>query len=292
MAKFQKYLEKFDKTEIINLINEGLNISEISTIVDIPYRRLGDMLAYFKIKNPNARHQKHVKHDFFDNIDSEEKSYFLGFILADGCVILEPKKKNGKIYSYAKRLCFCNSINDEEILKKMRDAVSPESTLKVTHNAKGATNRKPQINLRISSCQIINSLIEKNIKPNKTQDINFEFDFSIIPEELTHHFIRGFFDGDGHYSNSSKSLRFISTSLFFMNQISDIFKSKIPGIKTSIRTSQNKNMITYTLILNGGYGKHIEMFNYLYKDATIFLSRKYNKFIPVNTEVNNQIAKG
>ena len=51
-------------------------------------------------------------------------------------------------------------------------------------------------------------------------------------------------------------------------------------------------MITYTLTLNGGHKQYVKIFNYLYNDATLFLSRKYNKFIPVNAEVNNQIAKG
>ena len=41
-----------------------------------------------------------INENFFDNIDSEEKAYLLGFFIADGCIQKEAKKKNGEIYSY------------------------------------------------------------------------------------------------------------------------------------------------------------------------------------------------
>lgn len=45
-----------------------------------------------------------------------------------------------------------------------------------------------------------NTLINKyKIIPNKTEDINFEFDFSLIPEKFYGAFLRGFIDGDGSF---------------------------------------------------------------------------------------------
>ena len=58
-----------------------------------------------------------INEEFFDNIDSEEKAYLLGFFIADGCMQKEEKKRNGEIYSYSYRFTLNNSIDDLEIIE-------------------------------------------------------------------------------------------------------------------------------------------------------------------------------
>ena len=70
---------------------------------------------------------------------------------------------------------------------------------------------------------MIKVLQEKyKIVPRKTYDIDFNFPFETIPEELHRHFIRGFMDGDGSINFSE--LRFAFTSEKFMNQIMGKFE--------------------------------------------------------------------
>lgn len=285
-----KYDSKFDKEEILSLIKKGYNLKKISKIVDIPERRLGELVKQHNM-NANRWYRNNTDHSFFDNIDNEYKAYILGFILADGCVLIEPKKRNNIVYSYNKRITFCNSVDDYEIIEQIRNIISPKAFIKFSHNEKGVKSRKIQCQLKISSVGLVNKLIELNIKPNKTKDINFVFDFNKIQYNLQRHFIRGFFDGDGCISkhNCYYTFSFVSTSYFFMLQLQDIFNSLFPNINSNICTYKNKNMITYNLVFYLGVKeeKIKSIFDYFYKDSNIFLLRKYKKFIHDNTVLIN-----
>lgn len=285
-------MNKIDSIKLQMLIDQGLNGINIAKELQIPVKNLYYYVKKNKIKIQASRYLKKINHNFFEKIDTEHKAYFLGFILADGCIQIEPKKKNNVVYSYSKRLCFCNSIDDFEILNRFRKEVCPEAILKRTSNIKGAINRKDQIILRINSQKLVDDLAVLGIKPRKTYDTNFIFDFNLIPKDLHRHFIRGFFDGDGWFTYRGKSFGLIFTSLSFLKQIEKIFNSHLFKINTKVYSTQNKNMISYQLILNCGYGKYKDLFEFLYKDATIFLHRKYNKFIQVDTEITSKITKG
>ena len=281
--KFSKHIHKFNTNEIIELISKGLNNRQISEEIEIPQRILSEMLKHFNIENKNKRYIKNINHDYFNNIDNENKAYILGFLLADGCVLVEPKKKNGKIYSYSKRISFCNSISDYEIIEKIRNEISPQSNIKIFQNNKGTVNRKPQCVLRIGSSEIVDKLIDIDIKPRKTEDLNFKFDFSIIPEHLIRHFIRGFFDGDGCFSKikQSLSITIISTSLNFLNQIAKYFTNLSEGINEVIREINGKTTNYYTLNFNfertDKPEKVLKIYNYLYDDSELYLIRKKDK---------------
>ena len=93
--KFKKYIDKFDPEQIKQLSAEGKNIKEIAEIIDIPGRRLGEMLKEFNIDISKGFTYK-VNDNFFDKIDSEEKAYLLGFFIADGCIQKEAKNEMEK----------------------------------------------------------------------------------------------------------------------------------------------------------------------------------------------------
>lgn len=48
---------------------------------------------------------------YFENIDTEEKAYWLGFISADGCI--------SKPSEFSSRLCLSQSITDKNIWKNL-----------------------------------------------------------------------------------------------------------------------------------------------------------------------------
>lgn len=285
--KFSKHISKFNEEQIKQLINNGYNISQISEIIDIPNRRLGEMLNYFKINIISSRYIKNTNHNYFSKIDSEDKAYILGFLLADGCVSIEPKKRNNEIYSYSKRITFCNSIDDIETISFIKDKICPTAKLKFTQNNKGAKNRKKQVQLRINSSKIVDDLIKMNIKPRKTYDFDFMFDFNNIPKHLIRHFIRGFFDGDGWININQKYYQcvgFVGTSFNFINQLKTLF-DEIFNYSSRIDSLKNKNITTYSLNLYLGKDSS-EFYNYLYKDSTIYLNRKKIKFLD-NTVLTN-----
>src|SRR5574343_295464 len=100
--KFTKWINKFNVNEILNLIERGNNIKEISNIIEIPKRRLSEMFKEYNISKKSMRQIIAKNQDFFETIDSEIKAYLLGYIVADGCISIEDKKRNGIIYSYSK----------------------------------------------------------------------------------------------------------------------------------------------------------------------------------------------
>lgn len=228
-----------------------------------------------------------VREDYFDIIDTENKAYLLGFFIADGCLSVEHDKRKDRKPCY--RLGINNSIDDMEATIKLNNEICP---LNVIHILSKQNNdmvvRKNQGKLRWSSKYMFDKLGEKYfIKPRKTQDLEFEFPLETIPEHLIRHFIRGFFDGDGNitFHKYKKSMQFnfcfCATSLKFSEQICKIFESLDNNITRTLRPIKGKNMICYQIRFN--YNRRRtecmkKIYDWFYKDSTIFLTRKKTKF--------------
>jgi intein/homing endonuclease len=115
--------------------------------------------------------------------------------------------------------------------------------------------------------KMINDLINKGCFNNKT----FIIEFPKLNNELIRHFIRGYFDGDGTIcidTNNKNKFGFTSGSYVFLKRIQEILISigltelKISDYKTYYRISWTR-LNDLNLI-----------YNYLYKNSTIFLNRK------------------
>lgn len=221
--------------------------------------------------------KKFVKNEnYFNEITEELQAYLLGFFLADGS-IMQPK-------TGAKTKCFgmCLKEEDSYVLELFRDNISPSS--KISNYTKKSTN-KVQCTLKFTAPIFANKLDELyKISCNKTYNETYEFPFELIPEGLIHHFIRGYFDGDGTISLRKKGLvpqfGFVFTSKNLLNQ----FIKYIPFENYRIQEDISKTVKYYQLMYSCGHGKDIDMMSYLYKDANYFLIRKY-KIFQENTEL-------
>lgn len=208
-----------------------------------------------KLKNVGNRKYE-MKQDYFESIDTETKAYFLGYLYADGC-----NHANKNVISLELKNC------DAHILEKLsRDIYITTKPLMI---------RKATTRLTLNSKLICKQLVELGMIQAKTFTLKFP---TMIPENLIRHFIRGYIDGDGciYSSKYQSNLELISTESF-CKSISDIIQNKfkiIPNI--SIKKDNGINQI-YRL----RYFKRkciIEILEWLYKDATIYLDRKYQKF--------------
>lgn len=96
-----------------------------------------------------------------------------------------------------------------------------------------------------------------------------------VPKDLIPHFIRGYFDGDGCITSSKSNIKWsILGTSNFLSSIQDIMVEKLQLNKTKIYKAKN----IYSLEYKGR--KQIKTIKeWLYNDATIFLERKYNKFL-------------
>lgn len=205
-----------------------------------------------------------INHYFFDTW-SEEMAYILGFIAADGNI-------NKLKYKLGIKL----SIKDEQHLIKIRNILAPKQPLRYYINKKN----KKYVSLEISSKYMCSSLIKLGIVPKKSLILKFP----TVPEQFIKDFIRGDFDGDGCISKDSNSgywqMNFLGTYDLLTSISQHINKNTNSGHRLPRLLKSNIHIIKYAMY------DSIKLCNYMYKDATIYLDRKYEKFQQLLNERN------
>ena len=199
--------------------------------------------------------------NFFEKIDTEEKAYWLGFIAADGCV---RKDKSCLIIELAER--------DREHLVKFNHNF--DNYYKIVEQKREYNS----VLIRIYSRKCCEDLYKYGITPAKS--LTLEIDFTLIPDELKRHFIRGYFDGDGSlycshpkrksgYNYEEWGCNFVGTKqvLTFISQYFHI----------TSKPAQKKGYNYYTLDIGGTLSTY-EVVKTLYEDCNIYLNRKKELF--------------
>ena len=125
------------------------------------------------------------------------------------------------------------------------------------------------------SCAYLwNALIAKGIKQGNTlsEDISV---FEHIPDALIHHFVRGFFDGDGfvhHNKRGGLEFGFVG-SCSFMRHLRNLIV-----ISTGLAAPKLDDTLKLATLHWNGSGVSGRFKNWLYHNATIWLERKRNVF--------------
>lgn len=250
----------FEKQKTLKEISEQYNVS-VNTIK----RNL--ILNYpEKYKKASERNYKNlnIDHKFFEVIDTEEKAYLLGYLLADGNVY----------FSDSYKLRFCLAYQDINILYKFKEILHLNSKI-LTIKRKNRKNSQMECSLSWTSEGQFKDVAKYGIVPNKTL-VSF-LPIDKIDENVIHHFIRGFFDGDGCISvkGNKHALSFVGT-YELITQLRKYLCDKLDiyFVKLSYRTKKN----TVYQIMWSSKKDIRKLFEFLYKDATIYLDRKYLKF--------------
>lgn len=207
------------------------------------------------------KRKKTINQDFFDKIDSEEKAYWLGFIYADGNL---SKKEIKQKYL--------------QIELSQKDLKHLEKFANIFNSKVHCYEQKKSCKVTIFSKKIWKDIQKYNIFPNKTYINNLIL--INIPDNLKKHFIRGFFDGDGNFSNDQKIISFNSNNFKILQEINKYFNEIIGTSKVKIIQRKNINILSFA-------GKHQTnaIKEELYKNATIFLERKKAKNIHVEKKI-------
>jgi DNA-binding CsgD family transcriptional regulator len=258
--------------EIIKLYQSGKTQQELSTIYGCAQGSIFNLLTRNKIK---ARIGKKITYtdinsSFFKEINCEENAYFLGLLYADGSVQI---KNNA--YTTTLKL----KSDDQIIIEKFRNIMSPSSPVKITTNKGSPTTYSY---FRINQKEISDQLEDLGCVPNKSLILEFP---TKVPANLIKHFLRGYSDGDGTiYKNKFKNKKTINTiwkiisTKQFCQHTAQILKEKL-GVNCSQPLSSPKtNQITTTLWV-GGNNQVEKVLDWLYGDATIYLPRKYEKYL-------------
>ena len=231
------------------------------------------------IKNQHTLYSFDIDESFFEKIDTEEKAYILGFLAADGYI-------TSKNYT----ICFKLSEKDDEILYKFKKALKTEANVKYYFNKNN--NLHPEYKTVKSACLAIKNkkiwedLVRLGITPKKTEELFFPK--KEIPHSLVHHYIRGFFDGDGSVyemtiskskgeDGSRRTYKCIGISIIgkhdFLEDIGNIIGVRKVNGDLPVYKTKMMHQLQYS-----GFTRCKQVYDFLYKDATIYLERKKNKF--------------
>lgn len=203
----------------------------------------------------NCKHTCNIH--FFDNIDSEESAYILGFILADGHV----SKQSSLIISL--------NHKDVDILRKINESL--DSNYPITKKSSGK-----YVSLTISSKYLTDKLNDIGLSHNKTYSLDFNKVLSNVPSNLIMHFVRGMFDGDGSiaiykYSYFKKhSYHFGYTGRYDVcKYVSELF-----GLNTKMVDEGNG---IYTCV-SSNHKTILSALHSMYDGASIYMDRKKKVF--------------
>ncbi len=204
---------------------------------------------------PNDYRIREIDENYFEAIDTERKAYWLGMLMADGNV-------SDKGNKYVIRLCLKNE--DIYLPAIFLKDIKSTSQIKIDKHGRG--------NARVFSKKMFNDLAKFNMLPRKTGEEKMPDN---IPKSLMNHYIRGFYDGDGCISIRKRNNKVCKMSICCSNP--DFLISLMKEVKEAIEIgfSLSKNKIYEMNIYS--HENYIKFSNWLYKDATIAMIRKYER---------------
>jgi hypothetical protein len=208
---------------------------------------------------------RYVQDDsYFKKIDTERKAYYLGFLYADGCVYEDGKN--------SKRIILQLHPDDVYILEQLLVELNSNRPIHV--------NNRGYVSINIGSTIMANDLINLGCIPRKSLVLKFPSE-DIVPKHLLMHFIRGYMDGDGCISTYRRSTKNTINKLFVCEVKFIGTYDMLYGIKEFFNSSKNilinkHSPSSYQISFSGT--KYREIVDILYKESTICLERKRNKW--------------
>ena len=257
---------KLDEVSIIEKYKSGMTCEQISQEYNVCLKTICNTLEKNGIERNNIYHNLNLINNYWENIDSYDKAYFLGYLITDG-----------NVFGNSIRLQL--SSKDEYILKVFSEKTNNEN--KISPDKRGFSS----FNVKRKSW--VDDLSKYGVVPNKT----FTVSLPIIEDKLMPHLLRGIFDGDGWITFKGHAIGLCGNEKL-TTQVRDYLVSKL--IVFIVKVVKNNESL-WSITWSGN--KDIKTIGeYLYKDKNdCYLIRKYNnylKIIQANTEVSSEIAKG
>lgn len=261
------------KEQIIDMyVNKNMSALKIAKEIGIHYSVIYISLHEWEVEIRDCKEMNgfNANKNFFEVINTEEKAYWLGFMYADGYITQD-------------YVGIALSTEDIDHLYKFKTALNSN------HNIKTYEGSTTYARLIIKSEKMKNDLIINGCVYNKSLILKFP-DSRILPKELIKHFIRGYFDGDGSLVLSKGSNNFkICGTMEFLKEVINCFNTYIPEYrfneKLYKRKKDNKNnyYISY-----GGRLKTYTVMRWLYENSTIYLERKYKRYLKLKQSTSSR----
>jgi len=211
-----------------------------------------------------ANRKYHFDESYFSDLDTEDKQYIYGFILADGTISKPDQQPRLKIALAAKDTEHLNVISNK--LGTQIRSETAKDQFKKEH---------PSCVMTMYSKQIWLDLYYKFNCQNKTLHLSPECIENHIPDYAKHHCIRGLFDGDGGARATKAGKPF--AEIYFcgtesmMTYIRDLLHRSTGCSKVKVRKIKKANC--YVVSWAGAINV-CSIRDWMYRDAKIYLQRK------------------
>jgi len=274
MVSFRSGNTRYEKVynDWVSMYNSGSTCMQISskykcssTIVSNTLKDKGVAIRPLGSDKRRGYIEKRPEYHIFDTVDTEEKVYMLGLLLADGCI-----KEAGGSYHISLSL----KSDDGYMVSRFANMFNASAYDRhyTTVNGKNHTSTSCQLTSRY----LYEKLNSIGLIPNKSRHDDGSL-FNSIPEHLMNHFIRGIFDGDGSigiyykrgrkHNTTHKYIAFSGTESV-MNQVNS-YLSLSCNIQIRTRPQSSIYVITTHSLSN-----ILKITDFLYSDASIYLERK------------------
>lgn len=254
--------------EVIEDYNKGISIIKIMEKYNTSYNSIKKCFDKHNIIITNHQNKTKFNQYIFDCIDTEEKAYWLGFLYANGYIDSSPLYDNKK------------STYNFELSLALKDLVHLEKF--------NAFMKHENYNIKIDSYRCRWYITNKHLWtilnnygciPQKSLTLEFPNENIFKDKSLIRHFIRGYFDGDGSVC------KYINKSELIVPQVSILGTPNFMEKYKSFFWKTNKLVKNHnsdkTLILSYNSTKAVAFLYYIYKNSSIYLDRKYQKFIKI-----------
>ena len=215
--------------------------------------------GHLKFHIPRESQDKYfIDYNFFSQY-THDGAYMLGFIMADGYLKFRTDDDRN-----ASLLQLELADYDTDILYSIASALKFGGKISFTkrHTAK----------LQINNTKIIQDLIRMGIpEKDKTNAATFPEN---LPRDFYPDFVRGLFDGDGSiYNDGGIAIQFLGTQSI-LEGIRNILPCDTSDNHLFDRSKSGANIFA----LKFKKKKSIDICNWMYENASMFLKRKHNKF--------------
>lgn len=250
---------------IIPKYNQGISLSDLAKEYNTTIQTLSKKLKERGIQIVNRQNITKFNENVFDIIDTEEKAYWLGFIFADGYI-------SSRDYGFELSLA---SIDAEHLIKFNNFMQHQKNNVKLGVTKIGNTEFQ-RCRWGIVNKHLWNVLNNYGCTPRKSNTLVFpKLDIFQNPS-LIIPFIRGYFDGDGCLSNYKElpKASFVGTEEFLSKLKEQL---QVYSINSGKLVTDYRELFTKTL--NISKPNTLKFLHLIYDNATIYLDRKYNKFL-------------
>lgn len=148
---------------------------------------------------------------YFQDINTPEKAYWLGFFLADAWIVTEKDQPTAFAIALHERDC--------EALEHLQEQLNGTSMIRRTRTG------SPLFQIKLTSRLAAEDLIKQGVKPRKSKTARLPN----LKALLMPHLLRGYFDGDGSISvrDNSLTMDFTSGSRLLLEDIKEHLQEAI-----------------------------------------------------------------